>query len=178
VPAGGAVLVKSGRHDPLSAPAFQRALAAEDAALAATIVTAYWPGGDAAREDAVLGRADVVVATGSDATLAALAPRLGARLLAHGPRLGIALVDGAADADALALDVALHDQRGCLSPHAVYATEGARELADRLAAALDALAARMPLGPAPVGERAAARVHAAAAEWAPHARVAAGRGGR
>jgi hypothetical protein len=59
----------------------------------------------------------------------------------------------------------------------VYATHGARDLADRLAAALDALATRMPLGPAPVGERAAARVHAAAAEWAPHARVAAGPGG-
>src|SRR5207244_1379140 len=40
--AGAAVLVKSGRDDPLSAPAFQRALAAVDAQLAATIVTTYW----------------------------------------------------------------------------------------------------------------------------------------
>src|SRR5438034_5201573 len=83
--AGAAVLVKSGRDDPLSAPAFQRALAAVDPVLAATVVTAYWPGGEVAREDAALGRAAVVVATGGDATLAALAPRLGRRLIAHGP---------------------------------------------------------------------------------------------
>src|SRR5205823_6564484 len=79
--AGAAVLVKSGRADPLSAPAFQRALAAVDAQLAATVVTTYWPGGDVAQEDAVLGRAEVVVATGGDATLAALAERLGDRLV-------------------------------------------------------------------------------------------------
>src|SRR5207253_7382259 len=104
---GAAVLVKSGRDDPLSAPAFQRALAAVDPALAATVVTAYWPGGEVAREDAALGRAEVVVATGSDATLAALAPRLGRRLIAHGPRWSVAAVEraAAAEVDAIALDV-------------------------------------------------------------------------
>src|SRR5436309_499918 len=140
--AGAAVLVKSGRDDPLSAPAFQRALAAVDPVLAATVVTAYWPGGEVAREDAALGRAAVVVATGGDATLAALAPRLGRRLIAHGPRWSVALVGraGAGDVDAIALDTALHDQRGCLSPHAVYVTDDARAFAERLAAA----AARSP----------------------------------
>src|SRR5437899_356584 len=63
--AGAAVLVKSGRDDPLSAPAFQRALAAVDPALAATVVTAYWPGGEVAREDAALGRAEVGWAPGA-----------------------------------------------------------------------------------------------------------------
>ena len=175
--AGAAMLVKSGRHDDLSAPAFARALAAEDPDLAATVVPAYWAGGDVAREDAVLGRADVVVATGSDSTLAALVPRLGARLVAHGPRSSIAVVDDAADADALALDVALHDQRGCLSPHVVHVLGAARRFAARLAAALDVLAARMPLGAASVGERATIRLHAADAEWAPRAAVLAGPGG-
>src|SRR5439155_846837 len=91
-----------------------RALAAVDPVLAATVVTAYWPGGEVAREDAALGRAAVVVATGGDATLAALAPRLGRRLIAHGPRWSVALVGraGAGDVDAIALDTALHDQRG------------------------------------------------------------------
>ena len=175
--AGAAMLVKSGRHDDLSAPAFARALAAEDPDLAATVVPAYWAGGDVAREDAVLGRADVVVATGSDSTLAALVPRLGARLVAHGPRSSIAVVDDVADADALALDVALHDQRGCLSPHVVHVVGAARRFAARLAAALDVVGARMPPGPASVGERAAARLHAADAEWAPRAAVLAGPGG-
>src|SRR5206468_2734434 len=177
--AGAAVLVKSGRDDPLSAPAFQRALAAVDPVLAATVVTAYWPGGEVAREDAALGRAAVVVATGGDATLAALAPRLGRRLIAHGPRWSVALVGraGAGDVDAIALDTALHDQRGCLSPHAVYVTDDARAFAERLAAALDGLGARLPPGPASVDARAAARLVAAEAEWAPGAAVLGGAGG-
>ncbi len=176
--AGAAVLVKSGRDDPLSAPAFQRALAGVDPALAATVVAAYWPGGDVAREDAALGRAEVVVATGSDATLAALVPRLGRRLIAHGPRWSVAGVGpAAAEVDAIALDVALHDQRGCLSPHAVYVTGDARGFAERLAAALDAVAVRLPPGPASVDARAAARLLAAEAEWAPGAAVLGGAGG-
>src|SRR5438034_899658 len=177
--AGAAVLVRSGRAAPLSAPAFQRALAAVDPVLAATVVTAYWPGGEVAREDAALGRAAVVVATGGDATLAALAPRLGRRLIAHGPRWSVALVGraGAGDVDAIALDTALHDQRGCLSPHAVYVTDDARAFAERLAAALDGLGARLPPGPASVDARAAARLVAAEAEWAPGAAVLGGAGG-
>ncbi len=154
--AGAAVLVKSGRDDPLSAPAFQRA-----------------------REDAALGRAEVVVATGSDATLAALVPRLGRRLIAHGPRWSVAVVEraAAAEVDAIALDVALHDQRGCLSPHAVYVTGDARGFAERLAAALDAVAVPLPPGPASVDARAAARLLAAEAEWVPGATVLGGAGG-
>ena len=177
--AGAAVLVKSGRDDPLSAPTFQRALAAVDPALAATVVAAYWPGGDLAREDAALGRAEVVAVTGSDATLAALAPRLGRRLIAHGPRWSVAVVEraAAAEVDAIALDVALHDQRGCLSPHAVYVTGDARGFAERLAAALDAVAVRLAPGPASVDARAAARLLAAEAEWAPGAAVLCGAGG-
>src|SRR5207249_730597 len=138
-----------------------------------TIVAAYWPGGDPAREDAALGRAEVVAVTGSDATLAALAPRLGRRLIAHGPRWSVAVVGhaAAADVDALALDVALHDQRGCLSPHAVYVTGDARGFAERLAAALVALAGRLPPGRASIDTRAAARLQAAEAEWAADAAV-------
>jgi len=177
--AGAAVLVKSGRDDPLSAPAFQRALAAVDAQLAATIVTTYWPGGDVAQEDAVLGRAEVVVATGGDATLAALAERLGDRLVAHGPRWSVAVIGrGARDAAAaLALDVALHDQRGCLSPHAVYVAGEARGFAERLAAALEAVAERLPPGTASIEARAQARFLAAQAEWAAGATVLQGAGG-
>ena len=171
--AGAAVLVKSGRDDPLSAPAFQRALAAVDPALAATVVAAYWPGGDRAREDAAFGAADVVVATGGDATLAALAPRLGRRLVAHGPRWSAALVadEAPGDAERLALDVAFHDQRGCLSPHAVWVTGDARGFAERLRAALDAIGARLPPGPASAEARAAATLVAAEAEWTPGAAV-------
>jgi hypothetical protein len=185
--AGAAVLVKSGRDDPLSAPAFHRALCATDPELASTVVTAYWPGGDPNREEAGLGRAPVVVVTGGDATLAALGGRVRGRLVAHGPRVSVAavgraaLADAAAVAEALAVDVALHDQRGCLSPHAVYVETGGPlappAFAERLATALGAVAQRLPPGPAGVGERAAARLLAAEAEWIPGAAVFAGDGG-
>lgn len=49
---------------------------------------------------------------------------------------------------ALARDVALFDQRGCLSVAAVYTTGDAEDLAARLAADLAELARRWPPGPA------------------------------
>lgn len=164
--AGAAVVVKSGRDDPLSAPAFQRALAAVDPDLAASVVTTYWPGGDRAYEDVVLARADVVVITGGDAALGALAGRVRGRLVAHGPRASIAaVVDEDGVAERVALDVALHDQRGCLSPHAVWVDGDARAFADRLAAALDALAGELPAGPTSVDERATARAERDEDDW-------------
>jgi acyl-CoA reductase-like NAD-dependent aldehyde dehydrogenase len=162
--AGATVVVKSGRDDTLSAPAFHRALAAVDADLAATVQTTYWHGGDRTVEDDVFARADVVVASGSDATMAALAPRLGTKLLAHGARASCIVVgphsgDVAAD---VARDVALYDQRGCLSPHVVYVAGDATAFAERLAAAL---ATQPAPGPATLEERAARRTLLAEAEW-------------
>ncbi len=180
--AGAAVLIKSGRADPCSATAFRRALAAEDAELAETVVTTYWPGGDEKRERAALGQADVVVATGHDVTLAALARRLGDRVIAHGERSSIVVIgrEASAGADVLAgqiaMDVALHDQRGCLSPHAVYVEGDTHAFAERLAAALDALGGTLPPGPLEIEERGAHRAAVAQAEWA-GATVLAGVGG-
>lgn len=174
---GAAVVVKSGRRDALSAPAFVRALADVDPELAATVVTAYWPGGEATLEDALLARSDVAVLTGGDEAIAALARRAASRVIAHGPRVSVAAVGrGALDdargaATALALDVALYDQRGCLSPHAVYVESGGdvspRQFAERLAGALDGIAHSLARGEASVEERAAARACAAEAEWSP-----------
>ena len=185
--AGAAVVVKSGRDDPLSAPAFQRALAAVDPELAATVVTVYWPGGDPEHEEMLLATADVVVLTGGEPALASLARRVRGRLVTHGPRLSVAAVGRDAleeterVANALALDVALYEQRGCLSPRAVYVETGGRlaprDFAERLAAALDTLAERLPPAPASVEERAAARLLRTGAEWAPGTAVMAGPGG-
>jgi hypothetical protein len=166
--AGVATVVKSGRADPLSAPAFHRALAAVDPELAATVVTAAWRGGDREVEDAVLTRADIVVASGSDATLAALAPRVRMRLVAHGTRTSVAAVGRDAPpeaADQLAFDAALYDQRGCLSPHAVWVEGDADAFAARLAAALKRLAVDLPPGPTSRAARAATRIAAEEADW-------------
>jgi hypothetical protein len=185
--AGGAVLVKSGRHDPLSAPAFRRALASVDPELAATVVTAYWPGGSRAHDDVALEAADVVVLTGSDAALGALAGRVRGRLIAHGPRVSVAalarpaLAEAERLAHAIALDVALYEQRGCLSPHAVYVEAGGdpgpRDVAERLAAALDIVAERLPPAPPGLHVRAAVQRLRGEAEWTTGAAVFAGPGG-
>src|SRR5262245_17200288 len=169
--AGAAVLVKSGRADRVSGPAFRRALEAEDGDLAATVVTAYWAGGDLQAERTLLAHADVVVLTGRDATVDAIARRLDTRVITHGERTSVAVIgrDAVREADtiaqALAEDVALHDQRGCLSPVAVYVEHDAGAFAERLAAALDAVGIALPPGPLEPDERAAHRAAVAEAEW-------------
>jgi hypothetical protein len=157
------------------------ALRAELAELATTVVGAYWPGGTPELEDTVLARADVTVLTGGDAALAALAPRVRGRRVLHGPRTSAAavgrdaLADPAGVAAAIAWDTALYEQRGCLSPHAVWVEEGGAaspaELAAALVAALAAVRVRLPVAPAPVDERAAVRVAWDAAEHEPGTRL-------
>jgi acyl-CoA reductase-like NAD-dependent aldehyde dehydrogenase len=159
--AGAAVVVKSGRGDTVSAPALRRALDALDPDLARRVVTAYWPGGSADVEDRVLGRADVVVASGSDASMAALARRAGPRLRAHGARTSVAVVrDDADDAGvaALADDVVLYEQRGCLSPTTVFVVGDACRFAERLYGALIVAGQRLPRAVRTTAERAAHRV--------------------
>ena len=99
-------------------------------------------------------------ATGSDASIAALAARVRPprRLVGSGHRLSVAALgpgaqDGAAlaaAAEGIALDVALWDQQGCLSPLAVYVVGGCDTASDRvaegLARALEALERRLPRG--------------------------------
>jgi hypothetical protein len=101
---------------------------------------------------------DRLWAYGSDATLEEVAVTLppGVAFHAHGSGFGVCVLDGSApdsDIDALlarlAEDVALFDQRGCLSPRLVLVNAGigfAREIAKGLAAALERLQARVPRG--------------------------------
>jgi len=185
--AGAAVVVKSGRDDPLSAPAFRHALAAVDPDLAATVVTVYWPGGASELEEVLFGRADVAVLTGGEPALAALAGRVGGRVVTHGPRVSVAAVgrDGLEEAErvahAVALDVALYEQRGCLSPRAVYVESDGRlaprDFAERLAAALAGITERLPPMSTAVEERAATRVLREGSEWTPGTTVLSGPGG-
>jgi hypothetical protein len=158
--AGAALVVKSGRADMVSAPAFQRALATVDPVLAATVVPVYWHGGTRDVEDAVLSRADVIVATGADSTMAELASRRGTTVVTHGDRTSIAVVmDDATDDElrALAWDVARYEQRGCLSPHAVFVKGDPLRLAPRLCAALDVVGDAVP-PPTSLAARAARRM--------------------
>jgi hypothetical protein len=155
------VLLKSPSSEPLFAPAFLAALTRREPRLAGAVAAATWPGGDADLEAPLLAAAGGVVAYGGDEALADLARRAaGKRFVGYGPKMSLAAVDlgsgsGAAALEALAAglarDVALFDQRGCLSVAAVYVAGGldaAARLAGHLEAALAGLAARWPPGPA------------------------------
>jgi hypothetical protein len=93
--------------------------------------------------DALLQSCDRVVALGKDATVAELERHAGRnRLLAFGNRFSGAAVmrertrgeSWVETARALALDCAMFDQRGCLSPHHIFVEEHAREFAALIAA--------------------------------------------
>jgi hypothetical protein len=163
--AGASVVVKSGHRDTVSASAFQRALASVDPALAATVVPVAWPH-DPALDDVLLD-APLAVLTGHDETVDALATRATGRVLGHGTRYGALLVDEAAAIDyaGAALDVALYEQRGCLSAHVCWVVGDAARVADALADALLHLAERLPPPPATVEERAAVRSFLDDAAW-------------
>jgi hypothetical protein len=152
------VLVKPASRDRVTPRVVARAIAAADPLLGGCVALADVAGGDAPALTALL-TADCVVATGSDATIAAVSARVTPprRLVAAGHRLSLAAVGDAASrgealaaaAEGLSLDVALWDQQGCLSPIAVLVTGGgaaADRVAEALAAALEQAEKRWPRG--------------------------------
>jgi hypothetical protein len=119
--------------------------------LASCIEIATWPGGTAALEEALFAEADLVTATGSDETLAAIQNRLPRRVrfVGHGHRVSFGYVtrealDGFSRQKTIEMatdDVVAWDQSGCLSPHVFYVESGgplaAEAFAELLAQALD-----------------------------------------
>lgn len=196
--AGRPVLLKSPAAEPLFAPALLAALARREPRLGLATAAVTWRGGDAALEAPLLAAAGRVVAYGGAATLADLERRAPGKLVGFGPKTSLAVVaplDGLGPADSAAIadlagpagladmaglgglaavaagvarDVALFDQRGCLSVAAVYVAGDLHEatrFAELLEAELARLALLWPPGQA-VGDGGGAGAAAAAAELA------------
>lgn len=159
---GSATLLKPGRGDVVLPVLLARALAEEAPTLARAVAVVYWGGGSGeALETVALEEADLVVAYGGDAILCTLRARLPVTtpLIAYHQRISAALVGRAAlapsrltdVAEALARAVSMFDQRGCVSPHAVFVETGGhvspRELARALADALARMNDALPPGP-------------------------------
>ncbi|NIR43355.1 MAG: acyl-CoA reductase [Gemmatimonadetes bacterium] len=157
---------KTAAGEPYLAVCFCRALAEEDAELAGCLAVSHWPGGSTDLEAVALEEAEAVVVYGSDETVADIGARVppSTRLHAYPNRVGVAVVSRRALTSkaaptlvrALASDVVMFDQQGCVSPHAIYVQRGGAvaplELAERLADALVDLAERIPRGPPSAGE--------------------------
>ena len=148
---GRPLLVKSSSSEPWFAPALVAALVAREPALADAYAAVAFTGEDGEAFAAAFENVDPLLAYGGATAVASLAARFGTRLVAHGPKASVAFVgadvDSLATARGLARDIALFDQRGCLSVQAVYTEGDPDELAAALAWALALENARLPHGP-------------------------------
>jgi hypothetical protein len=166
---GAPVLAKASSRE-LAFPVLMRdALRAADPALGASFDVVSFAGGDVTLERELVGDACAIAVYGGDATIAEVEARHpNARVIAHGHGLSLAFVARASlDSNdtlrSLALDVAAYDQRGCLSPQAIYVEAGASDaeaFAERLCKeGLGRIAASLPRGPLPLA------VGGAQAQW-------------
>lgn len=168
------VLLKSPSAEPLFVPAFLDALTRREPRLANLVTAATWRGGDESVEAPLLEQAATVIAYGDEPALADLERRAPGKVVGYGPKTSLAVVgeQGLAGTNrdlqgrfpemslfvpvspcqslssGLARDVALFDQRGCLSVAAVYTSGDPEKLASRLAEDLAELSRRWPPGPA------------------------------
>jgi hypothetical protein len=157
------VLLKPGRGDLALPCLLARGILEEDEGLARAVAVVYWPvgeGGDLER--VALAEAERVVVYGGRATVAQIRSRVPVTtpIVAYHHRISMGAVaadalETPASADRVATEaaraVALFDQRGCVSPHAIWVEQGAeitpRAWAARLAVELAALARSLPQGP-------------------------------
>lgn len=169
-----ASLIKTSSDEPLFAALFARTLVEVEPRLSSCLAVVGWKGGSKKAkgvEEVAFHRAEAVVATGSEETITRLRTQLttssGTRLLAHGHRVSFGLVgrealeDLNSIAEQAALDVAMHDQQGCLSPHLFYVETGGahppRQFAQLLGEALAKLQMTLPRGS--ISTKAAAALH-------------------
>jgi len=128
-----ALVVKSAAGDPIFPALFAASISEVDDDLGQCILVTHWRGGDGVIEEVAFGQAELVVAAGSDAAMAAIAGRVTARFIGHGHKISFAAIgkerlssrDAAREcARRLAYDVSLWDQQGCLSPQLCYIEMG------------------------------------------------------
>jgi hypothetical protein len=156
-------LLKTSSEEPLFAALFARTLAELEPGLSNCLAVVGWKGGSKEAkgiEEIAFGRSDLVIATGSDETIASLRSQLSTftatRLLTYGHRVSFGLVGREALSDLrtiakqAAYDVAMYDQMGCLSPHLFYVETGGphfpRQFARALGEALGRLENTLPRG--------------------------------
>jgi hypothetical protein len=150
-------IVRDSERQPAISAAFRETLHRYEPALAAMVVPVAWShrSGGSAIERAIAAAAERVELYGTDRTIHELATRYasggsgGCEL--YGARVSAGLVPPAADivpaARGFAVDVAMYEGRGCLTPHVILVegpAERAAALADALADELAAGEARWP----------------------------------
>jgi len=155
-----ALFAKTSSLEPVLAPLLARTIAEEDPALGACLAVVWWKGGTVELDRAAIRGAPAVLAFGGEFAISSIARDVHpeARLVLQGPRVSVAYVSAAslrraglsALAARAAYDVALYDQQGCLSPHAIYVERGGEvgpsAFASALGSALEKLRDGLPRG--------------------------------
>ena len=135
--AGVPSLVKPAAREPFLPALLIDSIAAVAPELRCAIAVAPWRGGTAALDAIAISEADLVLAYGRDETLDHLSAWQPRRLLRFGRRLSVALIARSAvthrTAAALARQVALFDQQGCLSPQLACVEESSPAETERFA---------------------------------------------
>ncbi len=170
-----ATLVKTSSAEPVLPALFAGSIRDIDPNLGDCLSVVSWPGGNTALEDLAYGRADMVVASGSDASLAAIRKRTRGQFIGYGHKVSFGLVtkesltEAEETAHKAAYDVALYDQQGCLSPQLIYVEEGGavtpKEFAALLATGLAHWQTKLPRGPVSPEVSTAIRRARDEAEW-------------
>jgi len=170
-----AALVKASGGDRVFPPLFVESIGEVDEDLAKCVAAVYWTGGRRDVETAAFGAADLVVAAGSEATVADIADRVPGRFIGHGHRISFAgiaresLKDAEEIAARLAYDVTLWDQQGCLSPQLAYVERGGslpvEEFAAEVGRQLERLAGELPARRLVLDEQASIQRFRQEAEW-------------
>ncbi|MBF6560774.1 MAG: hypothetical protein IVW56_10820 [Candidatus Binataceae bacterium] len=167
--AGCGLIIKTATAEPVFFAKFAHSIALADAEVGARLAVFNWSRDDAAANAALRGACAWLVAYGDDGTLAELnanagagpnAKTIGGAALGFGHRMSGAIVSAEfaagpiADkvAGAIARDVSLGEQLGCLSPHHIFVEtgraagghDGSRDFAGILAAALERFAVKFP----------------------------------
>ncbi len=162
--AGARLLVKTSAAEPFFMSAWKDCLVLADSGLGPWIEVTEWVGGVDPEEEIRLAACDTIILLGADATVADLQRRHGRRVIGLGTGISLAVVSAAADlraaASRLARDVAIWDQRGCLSPHGIVLVgpeEDAQTLMTHLVDSLRDMERELPVGPHSMEEAAVLR---------------------
>jgi len=173
---GAAQWLRPAQREPLFVSWIAHRLRAIAPELAAAVAITWWPHDDDGVTQAVLRGANTVTAQGDDEAVRELAAATArwapqARFVGYGARWSAALVSHAAQtaatAAALARDIALFDQQGCLSPALILAADHPALPAwcEALAAALAALESGQPRGARDARDRAGLRLWRETMRW-------------
>ncbi len=146
--ARGPLLIKTATNEPAIPRLFLDSLRKLAPDLANSVAVLTWPGGHDALDSLASRAADVVTVYGGDDTVNALLARcrFPTRFFGYGHRVSFGIIgpdDGKRGparlgelARGFALDAAVYDQRGCMSPHCLFVARAAPWTLEEVARAL------------------------------------------